>query len=61
MAENNERLPQAVLYFATAPSDEIKERLLAFLENKYEKKFELVCKKDEEISSGFRLIVGDDV
>lgn len=61
MAENNERLPQAVLYFATAPSDEIKERLLAFLENKYEKKYELVCKKDEEISSGFRLIVGDDV
>ena len=46
---------RALLLSSTAPSDKQKEKLLAFLENKYKGPVSFSFKEDKSIKSGFRL------
>ena len=51
----------AYLRAATAPSEEQKRRLTAFLREKYGTEPELIFERDERLGTGFRLSYGDEV
>lgn len=59
--DSKKRLAKAYLYSNTAPNDERKKRFLDFLKNKYQQEFELLWVEDPKISSGFKLIVGNEI
>ncbi len=51
----------ALLYSSQKPSDEDLNRLADFLKNKYSRPISIGWKQTDEISGGFRLVVGNDV
>ena len=55
------RKPEAFLYSNAAPDAQRKKRFEDFLINKYDQEYELVWVADEKITSGFKLIVGNEV
>ncbi len=61
MPDSNNIKPQAFLYSRTRPNPAQFVRFESFVNKKYEKEHELIWEKDEKISSGFRLKIGDDV
>lgn len=62
MSETSKKnLTKAFLYSNTAPDAERKKRFVDFLEKKYHQEFELLWVEDTKISSGFKLIVGNEI
>lgn len=61
MTNNELTEKKATLRSSTEPSEEQKKRFLTFLSKAYHQEMELVWEKDEALSNGFRLQVGDAV
>ncbi|MBR1472300.1 MAG: F0F1 ATP synthase subunit alpha [Lachnospiraceae bacterium] len=54
-------MPKAYLYAAEEPNAAQREKLGAFLKNRYSAEYELVWREDATTGKGFRLVVGDEV
>ena len=61
MTNNELTEKKAILRSSAEPSEEQKKRFLTFLSKAYHQEMELVWEKDEALSNGFRLQVGDAV
>ncbi|MBR1692086.1 MAG: F0F1 ATP synthase subunit delta, partial [Lachnospiraceae bacterium] len=61
MAENREERAQALLYSSEQPDDAVRSRFESFLARKYHGEYELIWQRDDTITSGFKLLVEDDV
>jgi F-type H+-transporting ATPase subunit alpha len=59
--QGKKKRPEAFLYSNVAPDAQRKERFENFIKNKYGQDYELVWIEDESITSGFKLIVGNEV
>ena len=59
MAEK--KASRAYLYAAKKPDTQQEERLKEFIGRRYAKEYELVWVMDEDLGSGFKLVVGNDV
>ena len=53
--------PEAFLYSNVAPDAQQKKRFEEFIFNKYDQEYDLVWVDDESITSGFKLIVGNEI
>ena len=49
---------QAYIYSKTAPTEQQREKLKEFLEDKYQKAVNIVWKQDDSMTDGFRIEIG---